>query len=302
MSERYDRNIRLFGEDGQEKLRKLKVSVVGVGGLGTHIIQQLAHFGVGSIALIDFEDLDITNLNRYVGTRLDHVGESKVHLGKLIINSIDPDIQVNPICESLVSKNAFNSIKKSDYVFGCLDCEGARLILNELCLAYDRPYFDLSSDINPGPPTIYGGRVCFVSDLSGCLYCLGELDIAEASLILSGPHQRDEIQAIYGVDTRYLGKTGPSVVSINGVIASLAVTEFMVDATGLRQANTLIKYYGEQSIVRKSKDKGLSDCYNCQQIRGKGDAAEVDRYVEMNVGEWLNANKWVKWGRTKPTS
>lgn len=287
MRKRDDRNIRLFGEDGQEKLRKLKVTVVGVGGLGTQTIQQLAHLGVGNITLIDFEDLDITNLNRYVGTRLDHVGKSKVHIGKQIINNIDSDIQVNPVRGSLVSQKAFNSIKKSDYVFGCLDSEGARLILNELCVAYDRPYFDLSSDIDPGQPIVYGGRVCFVSNLSGCLYCLGELDIAEASITLAGPHQRNEMQAIYGVDTKYLGKTGPSVVSINGVVASLAITEFMVDATGLRQANTLIKYYGEQGIVRKSKDKGLSDCYYCQRIRGIGDTANIDRYVEMCVGEWL---------------
>lgn len=288
MNERYDRNIRLFGEDGQEKLRKLAVSVVGVGGIGTHIIQQLAHLGVGSIALIDFEDLDITNLNRYVGTRLDYVGEDKVHIGKQIINDIDPNIQVKPISESLVSKCAFNSIKKSDYVFGCIDCEGARLILNELCLAYNRPYFDLSSEIFPDPTLIYGGRVCFVSNSSGCLYCLGELDVSEASLALAGPHQKAAQKAIYGVDTTFLGQTGPSVVSINGVIASLAVTEFMVDATGLRQANTLIKYYGEQGIVRKSKDKGLSDCYYCKKVKGKGDASEVDRYIEMGVGEWLN--------------
>jgi len=288
MSERYDRNIRFFGKDGQEKLRRIHVSVVGIGGLGTHIIQQLAHLGVGKITLIDLERLELTNMNRYVGTRLDHVGESKVAIGKQIINNIDPDIQVKTISENLVSKCAFDSIKKSDYVFGCLDSEGARLILNELCLAYNCLYFDLSSEIYPDSTLIYGGRVCFISNTSGCLYCLGEIDVSEASRKLAGPHIIDIQNDIYGVDIKFLDKAGPSVVSINGVIASLAITEFMAEATGLRRANTLIKYYGEQGIVRKSTDKGLSDCYYCENIRGRGDASGVDRYIEMNVGAWLN--------------
>lgn len=288
MQERYDRNIRLFGENGQKRLRQIKVSVVGVGGLGTHVIQQLAHLGVGDITLIDSEKLDTTNLNRYVGTRPDYVGRRKVDIGAQLINSIDQKIKVKTVYNSLVDKNAFNSVKEADYVFGCLDCEGARLILNELCLAYNRPYFDLASEIDPSSPPSYGGRVCFVSNFTGCLHCLGELDSSEASLALAGPSQRDERKAIYGVDSEHLGAAGPAVVSINGVIASLAITEFMADATGLRQANTLIKYYGEQGTVRQSKDKGQPDCYYCQQIRGKGDAAKVERYIEMGVGKWLN--------------
>lgn len=288
MRERDDRNIRLFGKEGQNALRQIKVAVVGVGGLGTHVVQQLAHLGVGGIYLIDSEELDTTNLNRYVGTRPNDVGKPKVDIAARNIRNIDPDIEVRTVCDSLVSQNSYDLIKKADYVFGCLDSEGARLILNELCLTYKRLYFDLASEISPSSPPSYGGRVCFVSDFGGCcLYCLGELDSSEASLELQGPSRRDELKAIYGVDSEHLGEAGPSVVSLNGVIASLAVTEFMVDATGLRRAKTLIKYYGDQVIVRKSKDKGKADCYYCKQIRGKGAAANVERYIKMGVGAWL---------------
>jgi len=49
MLKRYDRNIRLFGKEGQDALRRLKVTVIGAGGLGTQVIQQLAHLGIGSM-------------------------------------------------------------------------------------------------------------------------------------------------------------------------------------------------------------------------------------------------------------
>lgn len=279
MQKRYDRNIRLFGKKGQETLRRTKVSVIGVGGLGTHVVQQLSHLGIGELSIVDSEVLDTSNLNRYVGTRPSDVGKRKVDIGARNIKKIDPDIKVNTVFDSLVCKSGFELTKQADYVFGCLDSEGARMILNELCLAYKRPYFDLASEIFPSSPPSYGGRVCFVSDNGGCLYCLGELDRSEASRELAGPAQLDERKAIYGVDLEHFEKAGPSIVSINGVIASLAVTEFMVEVTGLREANTLIKYYGDRGIVTNSNDNGKDDCYYCVKIRGQGDSADVDRYI-----------------------
>ena len=51
-------------------------------------------------------------------------------------------------------------MKEAYYVFGCVDIDGARLVLNELCSAYSTPYFEIASDADPGPPLAYGGRVC----------------------------------------------------------------------------------------------------------------------------------------------
>jgi len=69
MSSRHDRSIRFFGREGQEKLRNSAVAVVGVGGVGGHVVQQLALLGVRSISVIDAEELAETNLNRYVTAR-----------------------------------------------------------------------------------------------------------------------------------------------------------------------------------------------------------------------------------------
>ncbi|MGH7412195.1 MAG: ThiF family adenylyltransferase [Candidatus Methylomirabilis sp.] len=288
-SHRFDRNIRFFGREGQERLRSASVAVVGVGGIGTHVVQQLSLLGVGGLALIDAQELDRSNLNRYVGTRYDDPipGTRKVDHGERITHSIDREIRILKVFDSLVSDQAFTAIIEAGYVFGCVDREGARLILNELCAAYERPYFDLASDILAGKKLSYGGRVCVAWDGHGCLVCLGILDLAEAQRDLSGPEGRRDLEAIYGVDRGLLGEPGPSVVSINGVVASLAVTEFMAAVTGIRSPKRLVKYYGHLSCVTLSNDEPWSDCYYCKGIRSLRDKADVQRYVRSGVGDWL---------------
>jgi hypothetical protein len=288
-ADRFDRQVRFFGRDGQAKLRAARVAVVGVGGLGTHVVQQLALLGVGELALIDSEELAESNRNRYVGARHDDSipGTQKVLIGERLTKEIDSTTQVVKIPGSLVRDQAFAAVIGADYAFGCLDSEGARLVLNELCAAYARPYFDLASDIVPGEPLTYGGRVCVAWDGNGCLVCYGLLDVAEAQAELAGPEGRRAREALYGVQASALDRAGPSVVSINGVVASLAVTEFVVAVTGLRRPQAVSIYRGNMGRVTVSSDPPAPDCYYCRGIRGRGDAVDVQRYIRAGVGAFL---------------
>ena len=285
IDERYDRSVRFFGQRGQDRLANASVAVVGIGGLGTHVVQQLALLGVGKLVLIDREEVDETNRNRYVGLRHDDPvpGMPKVALGRRLAGETNPHIDVIPISESLCSRTAFDAIISCDYVFGCLDNEGARLILNELCVAYAKPYFDLASDIVDGGAK-YGGKVCAVLDDQGCIVCYDELDTEAARIDLMSDKQRKDHESIYGVPVDDLGEAGPSVVSINGVIASLGVTEFMLLATGVpRQPRKLLKYHGERGIVTVVTVASDLDCYYCSEIRGKGDDADIGRYLKVAI-------------------
>lgn len=295
-SGRFDRNIRFFGRSGQERLRSVSVAVVGVGGIGTHVVQQLSLLGVGGLALIDPQELDRSNLNRYVGARYDDPipGTRKVDVGERIARSIGPEIRIVKVFDSLVSHDAFRAIIEADYAFGCVDREGVRLILNELCAAYSRPYFDVASEIVSEGGVAYGGRVFAAWDGGGCLACLGILDLAEAQQDLFGPEGRRDFEATYGVEHTHLGDPGPSVVSINGVVASLAVTEFMVAVTGIRPPQRLLNYYGHLAPdrgdrpVTVSVDQPWPDCYYCKGIRGAREKADVLRYIRAGVGQYLH--------------
>jgi hypothetical protein len=288
-NQRFERQMRLFGKQGQERLWSCHVAVVGIGGVGTHVVQQLALLGVGRLSLIDSEEIAETDLNRYIGARHDDPipGTRKVDLGERMINATNPEIRVGKIHDSLVSDDAFRAVIQADYVFGCLDCEGARLILDELCAAYSRPYFDLATDIVPGNPPSYGGRVCVAWDGHGCIACYGLLDIAEAQADLATPSCRRDRDALYGVRRGALERTGPSVVSINGAVASLAVTEFMVSVSGIRSPRRLCFYRGDWGKPTASTDEPIPDCYYCKGIRGRGDAADLQRYIREGVGAYL---------------
>jgi molybdopterin/thiamine biosynthesis adenylyltransferase len=281
----FNRHIPLFGDVGQLKIRAARTIIVGAGGLGSHILQQLALLGVEHLDVIDSEELAETNRNRYVTARFDDPipGTPKVDIAERLIKAIDPSIRVNKVMDSFISESGFRAIVSADYVFGCLDSEGARLVLNELCSAYKRP-----SDVIPGSAPEYGGRICVSTwETNGCLMCRGLIDTEEAQLDLAGPHARRDRNAIYGVNTNVLGRSGPSVVTINGVIASLATTEFMVAVTGLREPQSLITYRGHTGRLTNSIDAPEADCFYCEGVRGQGDSADVQRYFREGVGQYL---------------
>ena len=278
-SDRYHRNILLFGEEGQRKLRSIAVTIVGVGGLGSLVVQQLALLGVGAVTPIDDEELDNTNRNRFAGARHDDPvpGSPKVHLVSRLVREINPDVAVRPLQTGLVTPSAFDAVKSADWVFGCFDDDGPRFILNELCIAYGKPYVDLASDL-PGPGE-YGGRVCVVREDTGCLVCQERVDLDDVQRYLSSEAEQHARDAIYGVSRDALGQTGPSVAPLNGIIASLAVMEFMLAVTGIAEPRPVLNYVGHVPRLGKIR-MPRADCSYCA-LRGLADEADVERYLRM---------------------
>jgi molybdopterin/thiamine biosynthesis adenylyltransferase len=279
--DRFDRNERLFGKEGQAAIRATHVTLVGAGGLGTHVAQQLALLGVGELTPVDHEELTKSNRNRYVGAwAADPIpGSHKVDLIVRLVGLSDPTIKVTPIYSSFPSPEALEAVKSADYVFGCVDGDGPRFVLNEACIAYDRPLFDLASDVPE--PGCYGGRVSVVMRKGGCLHCRGVLDPKDVRRYLSPSEALENEDAEYGIHRTALSEAGPSVVSINGVVASLAVTEFMVAVTGLREPVTHLEYRGHLGTVSKRVDEPYANCYLCQGFRGIGPSAQLERYFGL---------------------
>jgi len=280
METRFDRNIRFFGAEGQQLLRQATVAIIGVGGLGTHVVQQLTHLGVGRLIVIDDEDLDETNKNRYVGSYAEDptTGLMKVEIGNRMAGLIDPSVRVERMPISLLTRAVLSRLESVDYVMGCVDKDGPRLVLTEHCLAFSRPYIDLASDIN-AKNGAYGGRVCIAQNGDGCLVCMDQLDLKQAREDLENPAQRRAREEIYGIDRKDLDRAGPSVISINGAVASLGVTELLVAVTGIRKPKRLLTYRGHIGGVTVSKDEPRGNCYYCREIYGIGVEADTRRYA-----------------------
>ena len=110
--DRYDRQIRLFGAEGQSKLRKTSVALPGVGGVGSALAQHLALLGVRHIYVIEPEELDETNRNRFIGARCDDSvpGSPKAKLATRLIEEINPEVGITEVRAGLVSEEAFDDL------------------------------------------------------------------------------------------------------------------------------------------------------------------------------------------------
>jgi molybdopterin-synthase adenylyltransferase len=271
-ADRFDRQVRFFGLEGQNAVRRLTVTLVGVGGTGSHVAQQLGYLGVRQFGLIDPDGVSASNLNRLVGgTRADaEANRPKVEVAERLIRTIEPDAEVSRLVGTLKSEQALALIGRSDFVFGCVDNDASRLVLNHICQAFTTPYIDLASDIHldAGGRVAFGGRTVLTHNGQGCLVCLGMLDLSAVRLGLMTERQRNEHRDMYGVPPDELGTAGPSVISLNGVISSLAVTEFLMYVTGIRPPRRVLEYVGTRGIVVDVTDPPEPDCYYCTEILG----------------------------------
>lgn len=269
-SERYSRNEALFGVEGQLKVLGTRVCIVGLGGLGSHATQQLAYLGVGHFAFVDFDVVSESSMNRLIGAVDADIAEAtrKIAVAERTVKGISPDAAINLFDARIEAPEAEAAIATADVVFGCLDRDLPRLKLTEVCARHAKPLFDLASDTGGDEAELwYGGRVVFANG-SGCLVCYGVLDQQEIARDSMSPDHREAHDRMYGVERGALGKTGPMVVSVNGAIASLAVTEFMVFVTGMRSPAPHLIYRGEGPTVGRVIDPPEPDCLFCNGIWG----------------------------------
>jgi len=263
---RYSRHEGLFGAQGQQRLARATVAIIGLGGVGCHVAQQLAYLGVSSFFLVDGDVASVSNLNRLVGASEKDVGARKVDVAERMIAVIQPSARVIGAGHHFSLDDPPDGLESVDVLFGCVDSDPVRLDLVRYSSAHARSYIDLASDVAPGGE--FGGRIVFAKDGERCLSCLGELDQRALARAQMTDEQRAANDEIYGIDRDALGDTGPSVVSINGVVASLAVTEFLVWVTGLREPHGYLNYRGDRGTVGTRADPARTYCHYCMTLWG----------------------------------
>lgn len=138
---RYSRHILLpeVGGKGQKKIAKSKVFLVGAGGLGSPAALYLAAAGVGTIGLIDSDQVDLTNLQRQVLHHTPDVGRPKVLSGKEKLTALNPDVNVVMYEERLTAHNALKLISEYDVIIDGVDNFPAKFLINDACFFADKP-------------------------------------------------------------------------------------------------------------------------------------------------------------------
>lgn len=138
---RYSRHLALpdFGPQGQRRLNRGRVLIVGVGGLGSPAALYLAAAGVGEIILCDFDTVDLSNLQRQIAHSTDDLGTLKVESAADKLLAINPDIAVYIIDERLDEQELLEEVEGVDVVLDCSDNFGTRFAINQACVVSGVP-------------------------------------------------------------------------------------------------------------------------------------------------------------------
>lgn len=164
---RYVRNLLLpgFGEAGQQRLLRARALIVGMGGLGSPVAYYLAAAGVGTLGLLDFDVVDISNLQRQTLHTTNRTGTSKVDSAVQALSALNPGIHLEPIRELLTRDNAGAILGSFDIVIEACDNFAAKYIVNDTCVALAKPF------ATAGVAEWSGQAMFVVPGRTACLRC-----------------------------------------------------------------------------------------------------------------------------------
>lgn len=139
--ERYQRQIILngFGEEGQQKLLKASVLIIGAGGLGCPALQYLTAAGVGKIGIVDDDQVSLHNLHRQVLFTTEDIGKPKAEVAAKRLAQMNPDVQLNTYPFRFTNQNAAHIIQEYNYVLDATDNFATRYLINDACVLLNKP-------------------------------------------------------------------------------------------------------------------------------------------------------------------
>ena len=227
-SEQFDRNIRAFGGAIQQVLGNLRVAVVGCGGTGSAVIEQLVRLGVRRLQLFDPDTLTAGNVTRVYGSYLHNVGEAKVDVSAAHVRRIAPDIDVMTAQAKITRESTARLLLDADVVFGCTDDNAGRLVLSRIASYLLTPVIDCGVLLSSGPGgQLVGidGRVTVLTPGAACLVCRNRIDLQRAAAEMLNPSEYRRL-AEEGYAPA-LSDPEPAVVAFTTQVASAAVSELL---------------------------------------------------------------------------
>lgn len=164
--ERYRRQMMLFGDEGQERLKKAHIFIAGAGGLGSPVSLYLAVAGIGTITIIDMDTVDQTNLNRQILHTDRDIGRKKTVSAEEKLTAINPDITIHAIDTRIDESNAAQFIGNADGIVDAMDNYPTRYLLNDIAIQKKIPLF------HGAIRGFYGQATTIIPGKTPCLKCI----------------------------------------------------------------------------------------------------------------------------------
>lgn len=229
----HDRQLRALGHEGQHVLHGLRAGLVGIGGTGSPLAEQLIRLGVGSIVAIDDDEVTPSTVSRGYGSAAEDVGRAKVDVLADHAERIGLGTAVEPVHGNLRDRSVAERLRHCDVVFSCVDGHAARLVLNRWAYWHLAPVIDVAVLITSVDGNIgsIDGRVTWLAPGASCLLCRGRVDPTLAYAEQLDPDERRRL-AEQGYAPE-LEEPQPSVITYTTLMASLAATELLNRLFGL---------------------------------------------------------------------
>lgn len=278
----FDRQVRAFGKEIQSLLRRLRIGIVGAGGTGSPVAEQLYRLGVGHLRLFDGDRFAETNVNRVYGSSLEDDGRLKVEMAKRHLDRIGLTTAVEVVPQHITYEAAARALRDCDVVFGCTDKELPRAILVQLSMRYCIPVFDLGVLIDSQDGCISGvhGRVTTLMPGEACLFCRGRIT-AETIRVEALSEEDRKLQVRDGYAPE-LDEPAPAVIAFTSATASAAVMELLHRLTGFmgtERFSSEVLLALDQTKLRTNRIKSRDDCIcGDRSFWGRGD---IEPFLEM---------------------
>jgi molybdopterin-synthase adenylyltransferase len=261
IDETFDRQVRAFGPEGQRQIQKLRIGIVGLGGTGSIVSQQLTHLGVRDFLLVDPDRIETTNLNRIANATHSDLDANKVCVAARYIRSVAPHAHIEEIVADVVRDGVARRLLDTDFIFGCTDSHGSRAVLQHICYQYLIPYIDMGVSIVTRHSAVeyIVGRSQLLAPGLACFACANLLDAGEVRRDMMTERERTEDPYLQGE----FRTPAPAVMSLNGTIASLSMSMFLSITTQMPIPARHLIYDGKRSVLRSIEGKPDESCYVC---------------------------------------
>jgi molybdopterin/thiamine biosynthesis adenylyltransferase/proteasome lid subunit RPN8/RPN11 len=277
----FDRQVRAFGQDLQVLLKDLTIAVVGCGGTGSAVAEQLQRLGAGTLLVYDSDSLEGSNVTRIYGSRASDDGNPKVELCKRNAEKIGLGTKVITYHSHIGDEATAKSLRAADLILGCTDDHWGRSILCEISTRYLIPFIDMGVRITSKSGIIESicGRVTTVFPGAACLICRERISSDMIRAEIDRLYNPEEAEALreegYAPE---LEEKDPSVITFTTAVACTAITELIHRLTGFmdvdRESTEVIHFFDRTDI--KTNAVPPEPACSCQNVDNIGIADTRD--------------------------
>ena len=274
----YDRQSRLFGDAGQDQLRRTRVGIVGLGGAGSVLAELLGRLGVGEFVLADPDRAEETNLPRLIAARrwdaifpswvprvvVERLCTPKVRMAARNIRRANRKARIEALGRDFLDDDVAARFTDCDYLFLAADTMGARLLFNAVVHQYGIPGTQVGAKIPVAEDGAVGNVFCvsrMVTPEQGCLWCNGLID---PSRLQDEAVPETSRQGYAYVDDPEV--VAPSVVTMNAIACAHAVDDFLFHLTGLKYQDAetgWFRWMSRRGVAGYDVPRRDVDCTEC---------------------------------------